>query len=113
MRLPVVKVPSISLISLGCAKNQVDSELILSSFLEQGFQMVEKPIDADVVVVNTCGFIGPAKEESVDTILECIEGKKQRPNMKLLVSGCLYQRYPETTKELSEVDYWLTEPGEA
>ena len=105
--------PTVSLISLGCSKNQVDSELILSGFIEYGFRMTDAPMEADLVIVNTCGFIGPAKEESVDTILEALEAKKQRPAMRVMVSGCLYQRYPEMVKELAEVDYWLTEPGEA
>lgn len=105
--------PTVSLISLGCSKNQVDSELILSGFIEYGFEMIQEPMKADLVIVNTCGFIGPAKEESVDTILEALEVKKTKPGMKVMVSGCLYQRYPEMVKELREVDYWLTEPGQA
>ena len=104
--------PSVALISLGCAKNQVDSETILSRFLERGFAMNRDPGHADLAIVNTCGFIGPAKEESIETILDVIELKKQRPGLKIMVAGCLYQRYPEMEKELSEVDYWLTQPGD-
>jgi ribosomal protein S12 methylthiotransferase len=102
--------PTVALISLGCAKNQVDSELILSSFLEHGFRMVDAPESADLVVINTCGFIGPAKEQSVETILDAVAARKRRPGMKVMVAGCLYQRYPHIPRELPEVDYWLGEP---
>lgn len=103
--------PSVSLISLGCSKNQVDSETILSRFLERGFRLVDEPGQADLAVINTCGFIGPAKEESIETILDMIDIKKGRPEMKVMVAGCLYQRYPQIEGELAEVDYWLTEPN--
>jgi len=106
------KAPVVSVISLGCPKNQVDSEVIVSALLERGFEFGRRPDRADLIVINTCGFIGPAKEESIDTILEAATAKISRPTTKLLVSGCLYLRYPSIPQELPEVDYWLGKPQE-
>ncbi len=95
-------------VSLGCPKNRVDSEVMLGMAVSSGFSLTEDPEDADVLVVNTCGFIQPAKEESIDTILELAEYKKQQPDKKLIVAGCLPQRYPNELKEgLPEVDLFL------
>src|SRR5688572_16606529 len=81
---------------------------MLGTSAEEGYRLVERPGDADVIVVNTCGFIGPAKEESIDTILEMGGYKESGQCKKLVVSGCLSQRYPEElAKELPEVDYFL------
>lgn len=93
----------IGMISLGCAKNLVDSEEMLGMFRQGDYEIVNQPEQADVIVVNTCGFIESAKQESIDTILEvCQYGKK------VVVTGCLVQRYlDELKKEIPEVDLWV------
>ncbi len=94
-------------VSLGCPKNQVDTELMLGQVEAAGHSLVHAPDDADVIVVNTCAFIDAAKEESVDTILEMAELKKDRKR-KLVVTGCLAQRYSdELTKDIPEIDHIL------
>ena len=99
---------TIHFVSLGCAKNRVDTEVMLGVSDQSGFEIVEDPADAQVIVVNTCGFIGPAKEESVDTILEMSVHKASGSCEKLVVAGCLSQRYPdELSGELPEVDHFL------
>ena len=89
----------IGMVQLGCSKNRVDGEIMLGSLQEKGYEIVSDPAQADVVIVNTCGFIESAKQESIDAILETAELKKTGHLKKLLVSGCLSQRY---SKELSE-----------
>src|SRR5215813_8010198 len=81
-------------VSLGCPKNQVDTELMLGQVQAAGHSLVHEPEGADVIVVNTCAFIDAAKEESVDTILEMAEHKKAGAS-KLVVTGCLAQRYAD------------------
>lgn len=94
--------------TLGCPKNRVDSEVMLGTLGARGYTLVERPEDASVIVVNTCAFIGPAKQESVDTILELAEHKKTGRCNTLVVTGCLSQRYgPELAKEMPEVDHFL------
>jgi ribosomal protein S12 methylthiotransferase len=94
-------------VSLGCPKNQVDTELMLGQVQAAGHSLVQAPGDADVIVVNTCAFIDAAKEESVDTILEMAEYKKDRKR-KLVVTGCLAQRYAgELTNDIPEIDHIL------
>jgi len=91
------------LASLGCVKNLIDSEVMLGKLKD--YEITQNPQEADILIVNTCGFINPAKEESIETILELSEEKKQ--NAKLIVTGCLSQRYQdELIKELPEVDLW-------
>ena len=98
---PALKV---GIVSLGCAKNQVDSELMLGKLNERGFETVADAVDADVIIVNTCAFIEPAREEAINTILEMAELKKERCQV-LIVAGCLAQRYAaEIQAELPEVD---------
>ena len=95
-------------VSLGCPKNQVDTELMLGQVQAAGHSMVDAPADADVIVVNTCAFIDAAKEESVDTILEMAEFKKDKSAKKLVVTGCLAQRYAEDlAKDIPEIDHIL------
>ncbi|MDD3207496.1 MAG: 30S ribosomal protein S12 methylthiotransferase RimO, partial [Bacilli bacterium] len=79
--------PKVGLVSLGCAKNLVDSEIILGMFNDAGYELVNAPEEADIIIVNTCGFIKASKEESIDTIFEMASYKK-----KLVVTGCLVQR---------------------
>ncbi|NVB82688.1 MAG: 30S ribosomal protein S12 methylthiotransferase RimO [Kofleriaceae bacterium] len=94
-------------VSLGCPKNQVDTELMLGQVEAAGHSLVEAPDDADVIVVNTCAFIDAAKEESVDTILEMAEYKKSTKG-KLVVTGCLAQRYADDLqKDIPEIDHIL------
>ncbi len=94
--------------TLGCPKNRVDSEIMLGTFLEAGFRLVQDPAAAEVVVVNTCGFIESAKAESVDAIVELAELKQTGRCKKLVVTGCLVQRHAdELARELPEVDHFL------
>lgn len=95
-----------AVITLGCAKNSVDSEHIKGSLIKSGLFLTEDPISADYIIVNTCGFIETAKQESIDTILALI-GLKDGPNMKkIIVTGCLAQRYyDELSKEIPEIDF--------
>ena len=99
---------SLYMMTLGCPKNRVDSEVMLGTLTQRGYQLVQEPNAADVIVVNTCAFIGPAKEESVDAILEMSEFKKSGQCGTLVVTGCLSQRYAgELAKEMPEVDHFL------
>ncbi|MCR5374711.1 MAG: 30S ribosomal protein S12 methylthiotransferase RimO [Lachnospiraceae bacterium] len=93
------------LVSLGCDKNLVDSEKLLGRFKEQGYTLADDESEADIIVINTCAFIHDAKEESINTILEMAEHKKDGKLKKLIVTGCLSERYhDEFAKELPEVD---------
>lgn len=99
---------TIHFVSLGCAKNRVDTEVMLGVSDDEGYRLVASPEEAEVIVVNTCGFIGPAKKESIDTILEMAQYKEEGQCERLVVAGCLSQRYPEElAKELPEVDHLL------
>jgi len=98
------------MISLGCAKNLVDAEIMLGSVLQRGMKITALAEDADVLVVNTCAFIDSAKEESIDAILEAHQqrGLNRRPNQKLIVSGCMAQRFSnELRQALPEVDAFI------
>lgn len=95
---------NIGLVSLGCAKNQTDAEIMLGILAEDGFNIVYDPAEADVIVVNTCGFIESAKQESIDAILEMAEYKNGRCKL-LIVTGCMAERYSkEILAELPEAD---------
>ena len=95
----------ISVITLGCSKNTVDSERLMSQFKLNKFDLIDDPNQADSIVINTCGFIDAAKEESVNTILSAIEMKKQGKIKKVVVAGCLSERYMnDLRKEIPEVD---------
>jgi ribosomal protein S12 methylthiotransferase len=85
----------IGFVSLGCPKNLVDTEVMMGQLTHAGHELTPHPSDADVIVVNTCSFIDPAKQESVDTILEMAEYKKSGRAQKLIVAGCLVERYRE------------------
>jgi ribosomal protein S12 methylthiotransferase len=98
------------MISLGCAKNLVDAEIMLGGARKEGFEVTADPNEADVLVVNTCGFIDSAKQESVDAILEShrLRGLRTRPGQKLVVSGCMSQRFStELVREIPEVDAFI------
>jgi ribosomal protein S12 methylthiotransferase len=99
------KTVPVAVVTLGCSKNQVDSEVMQGLLAKEGFRLVEKPEQAAVLVVNTCGFIDAAKEESVDTLLELAKLKKKGKCELLIAAGCLAQRYPdELIKEIPELD---------
>ncbi len=95
----------VSMVSLGCARNLVDSEVLLGHVVEEGLQVVQDAEDADVVIVNTCGFIDSAKQESIDTILS-VSALKREGNLKGVIAvGCLAQRYGEQlTDQIPELD---------
>src|SRR5215471_7738756 len=100
------KTPKVGFVSLGCPKNLVDSEVMLGTLSRQGYSITSQKEDADVIVVNTCGFIDSAKRESIDTILEMAELKTQGNCKKLVVAGCLAERYrSEIRKEIPEIDF--------
>ena len=99
---------TVGAVSLGCSKNRVDTETALGLLRSRGYRMVSDPAQADILLVNTCGFIGPAKEESINTILEMAEYKNTGKCRLLVVTGCLAQRYEEELmKELPEIDLLL------
>ncbi len=95
----------VGFISLGCPKNLVDTEVMMGHLVAQGHEVTPRAEDADVIVVNTCSFIDPAKQESVDTILEMAEFKKSGKAKRLVVAGCLVERYgADIRKSIAEVD---------
>lgn len=98
---------NVGFISLGCSKNLIDTEVTIGKFKKNHYKIVNKPEDADILVINTCGFIETAKEEAINTILEMAEYKNQRCKY-LIVMGCLVQRYYEDlVKALPEVDLFI------
>ena len=99
---------TVGVVSLGCCKNTVDTELMLGILKNAGYEMTANEQEADILIVNTCGFIDPAKQESIDTIFSLAE-YKETGNCKLLIAtGCLVQRYEETLREeMPEVDIFL------
>ncbi|MBR1560859.1 MAG: 30S ribosomal protein S12 methylthiotransferase RimO [Clostridia bacterium] len=95
----------VGMVSLGCAKNRVDAENMLGMLRQRGFEIVADPAEADVLFVNTCGFIESAKEESIDAIFEMAQYKKTGKAKHLFVTGCLAQRYPDALmSEIPEID---------
>jgi ribosomal protein S12 methylthiotransferase len=97
-----------SIVSLGCARNLVDSEVMAGLLQQNHYEFVSEPADADIVLINTCGFIDAAKAESIDTIIEISRLKEEGKIKKLVVAGCLSQRYSEElAKELPEVDLFI------
>ena len=101
---------SLYLLTLGCPKNRVDSEIMLGGFLQKGYELVQDPAAAEVIVVNSCAFIGPAKEESIDAILDLgrYKDRAQGRCETFVVAGCLPQRYgAELQREMPEVDHFV------
>src|SRR5271169_1770158 len=97
--------PKIGFLSLGCPKNLVDSEVMMGILARNGYELTARADEADVLVVNTCSFIAPAQQESVDTILEMAEHKKFGRARRLVVAGCLVERYRDAIRErIPEVD---------
>ena len=104
----MMKKQGVHFVSLGCPKNRVDTEVMLGLTGQAGFEIAREPDDADVIVVNTCGFIGEAKEESIDTILEMARYKEEGRCKRLVVTGCLSQRYTgDLSRDMPEVDHFL------
>ena len=98
---------NVGFVSLGCSKNLVDTEMMIGLFEKENFNIVNNPEDADIIVVNTCGFIEKAKEEAINTLLEMAEYKKKRCKY-LVATGCLVERYKdELQKEMPEVDLFV------
>ena len=96
---------TVAMLSLGCPKNLVDSEGILADFVKKGYKVIDEAVKADVAIVNTCAFIEDAKRESINTILDLIELKKQGRIKKIIVAGCLPERYKKVLrKEMAEID---------
>ena len=97
----------VGFVSLGCSKNLIDTEIAIGHFKNNNYEIVTKPEDAEIIVVNTCGFIESAKEEAINTILEMAEYKEKKCKY-LIAMGCLVQRYyDELIKELPEVDLFI------
>ena len=100
--------PTVGMVSLGCAKNLVDSENMLGMLRDRGYEIVSDPSQAEIIFVNTCGFIESAKQESIDAIFEMAEYKKTGRLKKLFVTGCLAQRYADAlASEMPEVDGFM------
>ena len=107
-----LKVENINILTLGCSKNRVDSEVLMKQLAENGYNVAHEADDlefnTDIIIINTCGFIGDAKEESIETILNYIEVKEDGIIDKIIVFGCLSERYKkELKKEIPEVDAWF------
>ena len=95
----------IGFVSLGCPKNLVDTEVMMGQLTARGHELTNSPEDADAIVVNTCSFIDPAKQESVDTILEMAEFKRTGRAKRLIVAGCLVERYRDDIRNnIPDVD---------
>src|ERR1700744_6284000 len=100
----------VGMISLGCAKNLVDAEIMLGGVLNRGMEITSDAEEADVLIVNTCAIIDSAKEESIEAILEAHEarGLKKRAGQRLIVSGCMAQRFAkDLAQEMPEVDAFI------
>ena len=98
----------VGFVSLGCPKNLVDSEVMMGQLAEAGYEITNDADQADTVVVNTCGFIESAKQESVDAILEATRWKSEGKATRVIVAGCLVERYrDDLMKELPEVDAFI------
>jgi ribosomal protein S12 methylthiotransferase len=98
----------VGVVSLGCDKNLVDTEIMLGILKSEGFEITTLPEEADILIVNTCGFIKSAKQETINTILEFAQYKKNRRNLILIATGCFVQRYKKVLeKEFPEVDVFL------
>ncbi len=99
---------SVNIITLGCSKNTVDSEALAANIKNNGFKVEHEYNEGDTVIINTCGFINDAKEQSIDTILAYSQLKKKKKIKTLIVMGCLVERFKnELSKEISEVDAWF------
>ena len=110
MKTKGIKNTKVNIVTLGCSKNLVDSEVLLTQLKGNGINVEHesKTDDSNVVVINTCGFIDNAKQESIDTILRYVDAKEEGIVDKVYVTGCLSQRYKsDLEKEIPEVDAWF------
>ena len=99
----------VGFVSLGCSKNLVDTEMMIGIWKENGYEIVSDESDADIICINTCGFIQSAKEEAINTILEMSNYKINGKCRYIVVTGCLVKRYKaELEKEIPEVDLWIS-----
>src|SRR6201987_362743 len=97
--------PKVGFVSLGCPKNLVDSEVMMGILAREGYELTPRADEAEILVVNTCSFIEPAQKESVDAILEMAEHKKFGAAKRLIVAGCLVERYrDQILQQIPEVD---------
>lgn len=104
----MIKKNRVNLITLGCPKNVVDSEVLMRQMADQQYEFVENSDESEVTIINTCGFIQSAKQESIDTILQAVRLKREGRIKKLIVMGCLSERYSkELIKEIPEVDVYI------
>jgi ribosomal protein S12 methylthiotransferase len=105
LKKPIHKI-RVGIITLGCPKNAVDSEFLAAKFPEEVYDVVHEPQDeTDIIIINTCGFIGDAKQQSIDVILEASEAKARNPQLKVLITGCMAERYlKELKQEFPEAD---------
>ena len=98
----------ISLVSLGCAKNLVDSEILIGGLKSESYEVINDIHSSDIIIINTCGFLDMAREESVDSILECVNLKNEGVVEKIIVMGCFAERYgTQLRKEIPEVDQFF------
>ena len=99
----------VGFISLGCSKNLIDTEMCIGIFKKEKYEIVNNPKEAEIIVINTCGFIESAKEEAINTIIEMAEYKNSAKCKYLIVMGCLVERYKkELKKSLPEVDLFIS-----
>lgn len=104
----LTKIDSVAVITMGCAKNLVDSERFSGLLKSNGFNMIDNPANADALIINTCGFIKAAKEENIQVIMEAADLRRRRKYKKLIVTGCLAERYnTELRTQIKNVDYFL------
>ena len=95
----------IAIISLGCPKNQVDADVFCHALIKDGHTTVADPAEADIIIINTCGFIESAKTEAIENILMACQYKQENPDLKVIVTGCLAERYKQQIiQEIPEVD---------
>ncbi|MDM7914360.1 MAG: 30S ribosomal protein S12 methylthiotransferase RimO [Candidatus Eisenbacteria bacterium] len=107
-----MRIPKIAVVTLGCAKNLADTDLLAGQILNQGIAIAADPSEADAIIVNTCAFLTASQRESIDTILEMAEHKRVRPGRRLIVVGCLAQRHGgDLMREIPEIDM-IVGPGE-
>ena len=103
-----MNIKRIGLLTLGCSKNLTDSEYIVYKLRKAGYQVSTDETDVDVILVNTCGFIEPAKKESIESILQAVQMKKTGRIQKVIVTGCMVERYfKELKQEIPEVDDFI------
>ena len=110
MKTKTLKKNKVNVITLGCSKNLVDSEVLIGQLKANGFEVEHSDSlnDSNILVINTCGFIENAKQQSIETILKCVDAKQKGHVEKVYVTGCLSERYKDDLqKEIVDVDAWF------